>query len=167
MDKSIENSVMKRVKTFEDACNELGNEHPYVIQYKEIYESFLEGGNKKDIGDLVAYMKLRIVAAALNEGWKPKYTEEEYRWYPWFNLYTKEEVSQMSEEEKNSKKLLILRGECSMVGVSCSYSGSSDAPFSVPCHSYKTEELAIYAGQQFIGIYAEFLFGALIQNNFK
>lgn len=163
METAHESSIIERIKTFEDACKELGDNHPYVVQYKEIYNCFLNGAKPKDIGDLVAYMKLRIVAIALNEGWKPNFGENECRWYPWFNLYTEKEVREMGEEERNAKKVLIHQGQCSLVGVSCSYSGSSDAPYSIPCHSYKSEDLAIYAGQQFIEIYAEFLFGALIK----
>lgn len=72
--------VMERIKTFEDALNELGRSHPLVCQYNNI----------DDVdSDLSAYLKLRIIVAALNEGWTPKFTEDEYRFYPWFfSLYT-------------------------------------------------------------------------------
>ena len=69
--------VTERIKTFEDACKELGEEHLFVMQYKS-----------NELGDvdtdLDAYLKLRIICAALNEGWEAKFTEDEYRWYPWY-----------------------------------------------------------------------------------
>lgn len=85
-------NVMERVKTFKDACNELGIEHDKWVQ------------DKKDLGleaDVIAYLKLRIIAAALNEGWKPQFTTDEYRYFPWFYLYTQSEIDEMSEEEKS------------------------------------------------------------------
>lgn len=85
-------NVMERVKTFKDACNELGIEHDKWVQ------------DKKDLGleaDVIAYLKLRIIAAALNEGWKPQFTTDEYRYFPWFYLYTQSEIDEMNEEEKS------------------------------------------------------------------
>lgn len=67
--------VTERIKTFEDACKELGNEHPFVRTYNE-YARNMSEENKNDV-DVIAYLKLRIIVAALNEGWKPKFTEDE------------------------------------------------------------------------------------------
>ena len=36
--------------------------------------------------DIIAYMKLRIIAEALNEGWSPKFVKDEKRYYPWFHV---------------------------------------------------------------------------------
>ena len=71
--------IMERVKTFEDACEVLGEYHQYVKAYREWMRiSYAE------CKDITAYLKLRIICAALNEGWKPKFDGEEYRHYPWF-----------------------------------------------------------------------------------
>lgn len=80
--------VTERVKTFEDACSELGETNVLVQAYRTA--EFNISGNLKDILEVIAYLKLRIISAALNEGWEPKFTDDEYRWYPWFNLCTKE-----------------------------------------------------------------------------
>ena len=72
-------NVMERVKTFEDACNELGNDHQTVIDYYALCDATCTK-------DILSYAKLRIIAAALNEGWKPKFTTDEYRYFPWFYL---------------------------------------------------------------------------------
>lgn len=83
--------VTERVKTFEDAVRELGDEHPFVKEWH------LGDGLS---ADLEAYLKLRIIAAALNEGWEPKFTTDEYRYFPWFVLYTEEEYNELSDEDK-------------------------------------------------------------------
>lgn len=80
--------VTERIKTFEDAYNELGSNHPLCKAWDSIYQGN-ENDDCEDIKDVIAYHKLRIIAAALNEGWKPKYTIEECRYYPYYHFYTK------------------------------------------------------------------------------
>ena len=88
-------NIMERIKTFDDAFKELGENHPLVKEYHKRH-LFLE--DDSDISsDLVAYLKLRIITAALNEGWTPQFTKDEYRYYPWFWLYTKEEIEARAE----------------------------------------------------------------------
>lgn len=145
-------NVMERVKTFKDACNELGIEHDKWVQ------------DKKDLGleaDVIAYLKLRIIAAALNEGWKPQFTTDEYRYFPWFYLYTQSEIDEMSEEEKSR----VVYRSSSYANVSggvafavTSY-GSSDTHTSIGSRlAFKTRELAEYAGRQFVEIWADYVF---------
>lgn len=99
--------IMERIKTFEDALNELGRNHPLVCQYNNI----------DDVdSDLSAYLKLRIIVAALNEGWTPKFTEDECRYYLYFYLYTKDEVERMDEDEK---KNLVAFGGAALNGTYC------------------------------------------------
>ena len=88
--------IRERIKTFDDAIQELGEEHPYVKAYREWMRVRL--ANQKDIE---AYLKLRIIAAALNEGWEPKFTKDEWRYFPWFYIYSKEELEEMDEEERS------------------------------------------------------------------
>lgn len=155
--------IKERVKTLEDAMLVLGENHPLVIQYTEIYDNFLENGGD-GVKDIVAYLKLRIISAALNEGWKPQYTKKECRWYPWFYLLTEEELMYKSDEWKTDNKLWLVGGAADY-GANCglafassnhawSYSGSNcSARLAV-----KSEELAEYFGKQFIDIWADFLF---------
>ena len=89
-------NVMQRVKTFQDAVNELGNEHPLVIEYNTWCKQI--GGAYS--ADVMAYLKLHIIAAALNEGWEPKFTKDERRYYPYFYLLQKEEYEQLNDEDK-------------------------------------------------------------------
>lgn len=80
--------VTERIKTFEDACAELGENHPLVTQYM-----LISGAHKGEelTDDIIAYLKLRIICTAINEGWEPQFTKDECRWKPWFILYTDEE----------------------------------------------------------------------------
>nr|UVM81194.1 MAG: hypothetical protein [Bacteriophage sp.] len=90
--------ITERVKTFEDACRELGEEHKLVQEWL-----YWEGNCSED---LAAYLKLRIICAALNEGWEPQFTEDEWRYYPWFWLYTQKEIKDMDEDEKTDRRLM-------------------------------------------------------------
>lgn len=63
-----EKDVRKRIKTFEDACHEIGID--------------AEAWNRDKISlglepDVLAFLKLRIIVKALNEGWEPRFTEDE------------------------------------------------------------------------------------------
>ena len=98
-------SIMDRIKTFEDAVKELGEKHPAVCEYNAIVSAGLETSMSPDI---LAYFKLRIITAALNEGWEPQFTVGEYRYWPWFWLYTQEEVDAMTEAERS--ELLYVGG---------------------------------------------------------
>lgn len=158
----VAKDIKDRVKTFEDACRELGNDHPLVIQYK-LYNEQMKG-NFDYMEDLTSYFKLRIITAALNEGWEPQFTKDEYRWYPWYNLYTQEEIDRMDEDEKKEVGLLLWGGSaqhgspCGLAYASSTYAWSSSYSAFGSRLAFKSEELATYAGKQFIKIYANFCF---------
>ena len=150
--------VTERIKTFEDAVNATGMKLPLDDNQLSCLPK-----------DVVAYMKLRIIAAALNCLTEdtldkfPKFTTDEYRWYPWFHLYTQEEIDKMDEEKK--KKLRLFRGS-SNSGVYCgivykdSISGYAQFCVDAPARlSVKSEMLARYFGHQFIDIWADYLIG--------
>ena len=153
--------ITERVKTFEDAMAVLGENHPLVIQYKEIYDNFLEEGGD-GVKDIVAYIKLRIIVAALNEGWQPTFSDDEYRYYPWFVFYTKEELDAMDEEERSRVLGRSLNNANASAGVACSYTNNASS-YSNTYYGgrlcFKNRELAEYAGQQFLAIYADFHIG--------
>lgn len=146
--------VTERIKTFDDACAELGDKHPLVAQYR-----FIAGGyeGEEETDDLIAYLKLRIIIATLNEGWTPKFTKDEWRWYPWHSLWTESEL-----KEKKAGRHLIMIGDkyqSEYAGLACASSG--DAPSLT--HTYfgsrlclKSEALATYCGKQFISLWADF-----------
>ena len=159
VDEADNRPVTERIKTFEDACNELGEENVFVQAYRTA--EFNTSGNQNDVSDVVAYLKLRVIAAALNEGWKPQFTTDEHRWYPWFYLYTQEEIDNMGEEKKKN----IWRFGCrSDIGSNCglAYASSPDAWSSSNSTAsarlaVKSEALAKYFGQQFIDIWSDYV----------
>ena len=146
--------VMERIKTFGDACRELdkrAESNEDIARLLADYES--NAGNIKTKGTL-AYMKLCIIAAALNEGWEPQFIEDELRWYPLIVIYTKEELKEMPDEWKAKHNLCM--SECFAVK-----STHSEWTYSVAHHSprlaVKSEELSDYFFKQFIDIWADYV----------
>lgn len=143
--------VTERIKTFVDAMLELGEEHPFVKEW-HLGENFSP--------ELEAYLQLRVICAALNEGWEPKFTEDEARWYPWFWLYTQDEINNMDEQEKQDRHL-ISTGDYETGYAGFAYASSSSAPSTTSTHlgsrlCLKNEALAVYCGKQFIDLWADF-----------
>lgn len=149
-------NIMESVKTFEDACHELGDaKNRLVWEYLRFKDSDVA------TDDILAYLKLRIITAALNEGWTPQFTEDEYRYFPWFWLYTKEEIANMDEEER--KKVVLFGGNAfngSYAGFLCAHSNTAPSHTAANIGSrlcFKSSALAKYAGEQFAEIYLAFI----------
>lgn len=160
--KKDERPITERVKTFEDACKELGEDHKLVQQFKAIQEAIAEDK------EATAYFKLGIITAALNEGWEPDFTNDnEYRYYPYLCLWTKEELEEKDEAWKDDHNLqLWCGGGASSLGAVCglafalSNNAWSDAIASLSARlAHKTEELAIYSGKQFTELWTNYTTG--------
>lgn len=118
--------ITDRVKTFEDACKVLH------VDPNDVLPPRVGKVMEPDLCSVAAYTKLILIARALNEGWKPDWTNgNEYKYYPYFDM--------------SSGSALAYGG---YVGW---YSGSCVG--SRLC--YKTRELAEYAGKQFLSIYTD------------
>lgn len=144
--------ITERVKTFEDACREIG------VDSETVQSQWEEAG--LTMPDEVAYQKLRIIAAALNEGWEPKFTEEEWRWYPWFYLCTEEELSVQNDKWK-ANYVLISTEDYSGDYAGFAYASSINAPSDTTTNlgsrlCFKSEAIATYCGKQFISLWADF-----------
>lgn len=157
--------ITERVKTYKDACKILGKDplEKYIDKTVE-----LENGEKFVSYSLpldeIAYIQLKTIIEALNEGWKPQLLEDEYRWYPWFYLYTKEEIKRKSKADLKRQRGLLLGG-LATYGADCgfAYVYSYYTPSSAYAHfgsrlCLKSEELADYCGRQFIEIWFSYLF---------
>lgn len=160
--KKDERPITERVKTFEDACKELGEDHKLVQQFKAIQEAIAEDK------EATAYFKLGIITAALNEGWEPDFTnDDEYRYYPYLCLWTKEELEDKDEEWKDDHNLLLWRGgggsyDGTYCGLACACSSdawSRAAAYVSARLAHKTEELAIYSGKQFTELWTNYTTG--------
>lgn len=152
--------IKERIKTFEDAVNAIGEDHPLVAQYKAITNAFKEDDNNLH---LFAYTRIAIIAEALNEGWRPEYTENEYRYYPWFGLYTQEEYDEMDDDDKECCRFVgrsyVIAYAYGGLVVANAYSGSAYSHTLFGSRlAFKSRELAIYCGKQFIEIWINYLF---------
>ena len=160
--KKDERPITERVKTFEDACKELGEDHKMVQQYRAA-----EGTSLMDSINVAAYLKLRIITAALNEGWEPQFTEDEDRWYPYLVLWFKGELDNKSDEWKDERNLQVpvVVGSAnfgSNVGVSA-LNSNTDVSNSTTYHGsalvFRKSEIARFAGQQFTELWANYYTG--------
>lgn len=119
--------VTERIKTFDDAFFALGEEHPLVQEF--VSKSY------NSSPDLEAYMMLRIICDALNEGWEADYRNfNQEKWFPWFTY----------------RDGGLVYASASNDGL---YSGAGDGMRL----AYETKELAEYAGKQFVDIYKKLL----------
>lgn len=156
--------VTERVKTFDDACKELG------IDAEAIQQQWQDAGIT--MLDEVAYQKLRIITAALNEGWEPEFKKDEYRYYPYCILYTKAEIEQKDDEWKDEYNLQLWRGggassygaKCGLAYARSNYAWSNATAVLSARLAHKTEELAIYSGKQFTELWANYYTGKEVQS---
>ena len=147
--------ITERVKTFEDACRVLGDTHQFVSEWSVVSEI------TNISPDLRAFFKLRIICAALNEGWEPRFTEDEWRYYPWLLLWTEEELSEKSEEWKTDRHLISTGDYQTEDYAGLAFAYSDYAPSYANAHfgsrlCLKSDTLAAYCGRQFISLWADF-----------
>ena len=141
--------IKNKVKTFMNAVEILGRNNHTVKDYYDI-------ANKTYAKDILAFAKLKVIAEALNEGWKPKYDIFDGSYYTSFDFITEDEFDKLKENEK--KKCLVFsipNKEIKIAIVSSKLSVACEA-FKI---SLKSRELAEYLGQQFIDIWKDYLLG--------
>ena len=156
----------KDIKTFDDACAALGCDKNKLVEAYYHALSMVSEGVEEDFAellgpDMLAYIKLRIITAAINEGWEPKFTENEWRYYPWFYLFTEEEYSRFSEEKKQRCVLRACSGAGAGGGLvfAGAYDASTDSVTSVGARlAFESEEKAKHAGVYFKELWADFCF---------
>lgn len=144
--------VTERIKTFQDALDELGADDELVKEYRAL------GDNARL--DTVCWLRLGIIVKALNEGWTPKFDKKEYRYAPYFFLYTQDEINEMTDEEKSRVVYRSSYFAHGLGGVACADAvyDSSDTSADIGSRlALRTRELAIYAGKQFAEEYAQLI----------
>ncbi|QHC84945.1 hypothetical protein AS589_09270 [Empedobacter brevis] len=123
--KEIPKDITERIKSVEDACNELGEDDEDVKALRVI--------ENLDIPKhIISQLQSIIIVKALNEGWIPDWSNSsQYKYFPWFDM------------ENSSSGGFVCYG----------YDGrGANAPVgSRLC--LKSSELAEYAGKQFKEIY--------------
>lgn len=154
-------SIIERVTTFDEAVEELSRRASDGDELASQLLNDWEQLHESATPDLVAYIKLRIVCAALNEGWEPEFTEDEERWYQWHYLWTQGEIDRMSDEEKQQRALIGVDNYRQDGWAGFAYSTSDAAP----SYSYsdvgsrlclKDEKTARHAATAFISLWADF-----------
>ena len=155
MEKTETEKIIERIKTLEDAMEATGMTLPPEEQLASLPK------------DVVAFMKLRIIAAALN-GLKaetlhefPTFDEMECRYFPWFKIYSESESRNKTSKEES----LLLWGanayDGSNAGLVCSFSYDAwAASWTVIAArlAVNSDKIAIYFGRQFIGIWKDYIF---------
>ena len=118
--------IKDKVKSFEDACKVL-DITPSVPVVTGIPEKYQK--------PLIANYQLMVIAEALNEGWQPDWSNGEWdKWYPWFDMDNSSSAGRFSFYVAGNQR-------------------SSSGVGSRLC--FKSEELADYAGTQFLELYRE------------
>lgn len=122
-------SIHDRIKSYEDACHELG------LDPEDLPE--VDNCEPEDQDSIIAFYKLTIIARALNEGWKPNWKDSsEYKWFPWFKV----------------------NRDAAGVGCSTTNTTASSATALLGSRlCCKSDELATYFGKQFENLWSEYL----------
>ena len=117
----------KSIKTFNDACNKLSLCHENLPDVSCIPTEFRKS--------IIAHYKLMIIFKAINNGWKPDWSDRnQYKYYPWF------EISSSGFGFSNT---------CCNCGFTGAHCGSR---LCVP-----SSDIAKYIGKQFEDLYKDFL----------
>ena len=138
------------IKTFEDACERLGTDvRPLAYPF---------GGDEESFFQAWALYKLLIIQKAINNGvWCDK---DGWSYYPYWNLYTKEEMEPLSEEVKQRKNVKQIRSyayanysgvRCSGVNRGVYVFADYGAPF-----CYNSKEAALYVAHQFESLFLDY-----------
>lgn len=143
-----------KIETFADACMHLG-----------ISVESLQADSSSDVEALLqanAFYRLLIIQKAINNGkWRD---EDGWSYYPYWVLYSKEEMKRMSEEEKQRKgiKQLLFCADAYATeseGVRCAVADhrgeSTHADFGFPL-CFNSEEAALYAAHQFEDLFFQY-----------
>lgn len=147
------------IRSYEDACVALGIEP--TLNKSLIVRN---GDSVEDLFELpkhiVAQMKLETICRALWGGEVKVYPDpkgERTYWYPWFALYTKDEMERMNKEQRGALLSAYANhgafaGFGSLAALTrSSYSGARSG-FRL---CLDTEEKAEYFGKQFVELWAE------------
>ena len=132
--------VKERVKSYEDACEELGI--PVVTDW----------GDMKI--DEIAYAKLKTIVWALNEGWVPDWEDsDQYKYWVWFNM-----------SDLNQWYSRVVARSCAysntgggVASANCNFTSAVTYSNFGSRLALKSRDLAIYCGNTFASLWAEYL----------
>lgn len=147
--------ITERIKTFDDALKYLGCSDELVMEYNSCYVYSTKS--------TLAYMKLKIIAKALNECEIP-YNKEGRAYYVWAYFYTEKEYDNLVEDEKKRAiKIDALGGAANSGANAGAFFVSAVIAFSIAFSrysvrlAYKNKESAEYSAKQFRDLWIDFL----------
>ena len=161
----VDFSALQNINTFEDALEVLrmrNPNHPYMMAYldmmghnlKEVeaYDEFIE-----NVGhDVLAYIKLRIVTAAINGDWQADIGENKVRYYPTAYIYPQKEYEKIVFDKADLVVGNIYNNICFAI-IEPNKCGSTHV---IPdTLAFASHEQAMFAISHFKDLYADYFFG--------
>ena len=151
------------IKTFEDACNRIRvSANALSAVGSHFNRAFVQAN---------ALYKLIIIQEAINDG--QPLDEDGDAWYPYWVLYSKEEIAEMGEDKRKANNIKLLSCVSSNLaenaGVRGAYAnnrGASTYTNSGFPLCFGSEEKALYAGKQFESLYLQY-YGLKLQEGKK
>lgn len=153
----------KTIKSYEDACEALGIK-PILTTDETEQETVVATGEQHFIAPkhLVALYKLETISRALwGRNWEPMPNADgsQVMWYPWFALWTKDEIKDLNEEQR-----VALLSATANHGASAGFGSlhtSNRSSYAIAYIGFRlcqeTDEKAAYFGQQFVELWADYL----------
>lgn len=151
------------IKTFEDACNRIRvSANALSAVGSHFNRAFVQAN---------ALYKLIIIQEAINDG--QPLDEDGDAWYPYWVLYSKEEIAEMGEDKRKANNIKLLSCVSSYnaehAGVRGANANARGATASTYCGfplCFGSEEKALYAGKQFESLYLQY-YGLKLQEGKK
>ena len=151
------------IKTFEDACNRIRvSANALSAVGSHFNRAFVQAN---------ALYKLIIIQEAINDG--QPLDEDGDAWYPYWVLYSKEEIAEMGEDKRKANNIKLLscvssnNAEIAGVrGANADVRGAhTSTNYGFPL-CFGSEEKALYAGKQFESLYLQY-YGLKLQEGKK
>lgn len=156
----------KSIKTYEDACEALGLTPIYSDENvdRAVCEHINDHWDyRQDLPKHIkALLKLETIAKALwGRNWEPVPDAEGKKrfWYPWFALWTKKEMEDLTPDQRGALlSATAYYGAAAGFGSLSTHGRSSGALAHLGFRlCQETEEKARYFGTQFVELWAEYL----------
>lgn len=151
------------IKTFEDACNRIRvSANALSAVGSHFNRAFVQAN---------ALYKLIIIQEAINDG--QPLDEDGDAWYPYWVLYSKEEIAEMGEDKRKANNIKLLSCVSSFNAEYAGVRGAdalgrgayTNTSFGFPL-CFGSEEKALYAGKQFESLYLQY-YGLKLQEGKK
>lgn len=151
----------KTIQSYEDACEALGIEPNFNRDKLVFAEEDLEDLERVP-KHIIALMKLETISYALwgrNFQPNPDGKGSQILWYPWFALYTQDEVNGMNEDQRGALLAAVASygARAGFGSLNATYRSSRSNAYIGFRLCQETEEKAEYFGKQFIKLWADYL----------